>query len=135
MPEPVSILRDFERYRPSLAAIRRRFRRNFTGAGTPRDERVEPLTLEILLTPDEAARGGSLPIAVPVYRTCPLCEGSGLDRGFPCLACGAEGLYESAAVVDLRIPANVADHAIHEVPIGGLGIHNFSLRVEIRIDS
>ena len=135
VPEPVSVYRDFERYGPSLAEIRRRFRRNFHRLEAAKREGVEPLTLEIVLSPDEAARGGTLPIAVPVYRTCPLCEGTGADAGFPCLSCGAEGLYESSAVVELQIPPRVPDASIYEVPIEGLGIHNFGLRIEIRIGS
>jgi DnaJ-class molecular chaperone len=133
IPEPASVLRSFDTYGPSRDAIRQRFRENFAGEEPPKGETVEPLTLEILLTPDEAERGGVLPIGVPTFRSCPLCEGTGDDWGFPCLFCGTEGLIEEEQQVRLRIAPGVRDNSLFELPISGLGVHNFYLRVLIRV--
>jgi hypothetical protein len=35
-----------------------RFRRNFTGIGIPKAERMEELNLEVILSPDEAGHVG-----------------------------------------------------------------------------
>jgi DnaJ-class molecular chaperone len=133
VPEPVSVLRSFDTYRPSKDAIRQRFRRNYGDVEPAKGETVEPLTLEILLHTDEAERGGVLPIRVPTFRACPLCEGSGSDWGFPCLFCGTEGLIEEEREVRLKILPGICDNSLFELPISGLGIHNFYLRVLIRI--
>jgi molecular chaperone DnaJ/curved DNA-binding protein len=133
VPGPASVLRSFDAYGPSREAIRQRFRRNFFDDDSPKGECVEPLTLEILLTSDEAEVGGVLPIRVPTFRTCPLCDGSGSDWGFPCLFCGTEGLIEEEREMRLKISPGIRDNSVFGLPISGLGVHNFYLRVLIRI--
>jgi DnaJ-class molecular chaperone len=133
VPEPVSLFRDFHRFSPSREEIHRRFRANFDPLGGSKGERIEPLNLEIILTPEEAARGGSLPVAVPVFRRCPLCDGTGDDWGFSCLLCSGEGLLEEESTVRLHIEPGVRDNSVFELPIDGLGIHNFYLRIILRI--
>src|SRR5688572_19497926 len=85
--EPISILGNRDGLRPSYAAMHDRFLRNFTGIGVPKSERLESLTFEVMLTPEEAARGGVVPVGVPVFRRCPQCRGSGHDWVFPCAYC------------------------------------------------
>jgi DnaJ-class molecular chaperone len=133
VPEPVSLFRDFHRFGPSREEIHRRFRSNFEPLGGSKGERIEPLNVELILTPEEVARGGSLPIAVPVFRSCPLCDGTGDDWGFACLLCSGNGMLEEEATVRLHIEPGVRDNSVYELPISGLGIHNFYLRVILRI--
>jgi hypothetical protein len=42
-------------------------------------------------------------------------------------------MIEREMTVSVRIPPMVPDRAIIEVPIEGLGVHNFYLRLHIRI--
>jgi len=133
VPGPVSVLRSFDTYGPSRDAIRQRFLRNFVTDDPPKGEGVEPLNLEIRLTPEEAKQGGLLPIHVPTFRSCPLCDGSGKDGGFSCLFCGTEGMIEEEREVRLKICPGIHDNSLFDLPISGLGIHNFYLRVLIRI--
>jgi DnaJ-class molecular chaperone len=137
-PEPLiprrrSVLRDFETLRPGLEPLFERFVRNFTGENIPKGERLEALNVELLLSPEEAARGVTVPVGVPVFYRCPQCGGSGREWLFPCLDCGGQGTIEEEETVRIRIPAMIRDRAVVEVPIHGLGIHNFFLRLYIRI--
>lgn len=137
-PEPLiprrrSVLRDFETIRPGFEPLFERFVRNFTGENIPKGERLEALNVELLLSPEEAARGVTVPVGVPVFYPCPQCGGSGRDWLFPCFDCHGQGTIEEEETVSIRIPSMIRDGAIVEVPIHGLGIHNFFLRLYIRI--
>lgn len=137
-PEPLiprrrSVLRDFETIRPGFEPLFERFVRNFTGENIPKAERLEALNVELLLSPEEAAGGVTVPVDVPVFYRCPQCGGSGREWLFPCLDCGGQGIIEEEETVRIRVPAMIRDRAVVEVPIHGLGIHNFFLRLYIRI--
>jgi DnaJ-class molecular chaperone len=66
VPESMSVLRGFQTIQPSFEAVFERFLRNFTGIGVPKGERLEGLNVEVILSPDGAARGGVAPLGVPV---------------------------------------------------------------------
>jgi molecular chaperone DnaJ len=133
VPETMSVLRDFETIRPSFEPLFERFLRNFTGERIPKGERLESLNVEVILSPEEAAGGVAIPVGVPVFYNCRQCGGSGRDWLFPCIDCNAQGIIEAEETVRVYIPLKVPDRAIIEVPIHGLGIHNFYLRLHIRI--
>jgi DnaJ-class molecular chaperone len=133
VPEPMSILRSFETVHPSFDEMFERFLRNFTGIGASKAEGIENLNLEVILSPDEAAQGGLAPIGVPSFHPCPLCGGSGRDWLFPCSYCRGQAMIEEEQTIAVRIPAMVRDRTILEVPITGLGIHNFHIRLHVRI--
>jgi molecular chaperone DnaJ len=132
VPEPLT-LRNFAHMRPSQDALLDRLRRNFSGLGVPKGERLEALTLEVVLSPDEASRGATLCINVPVFYPCPMCDGAGRDWGVPCGYCGNRGMVEAEENVRIRIPPLVQAGTIVELPLRGLGIHNFYLRLCLRI--
>jgi molecular chaperone DnaJ len=111
-----------------------RFVRSFSGGGVPKSDQVEDLNLEVVLTPDEARRGCVLPIGVPVFRRCPRCGGSGRDWLFPCWSCERQGMIDSEEIVRFGIPAMVRSGSIFEVPLQGLGIHNFYLRLHVYVE-
>ena len=133
VPESMSVLRDFQTIQPSFEALIERFLRNFTGLGVPKGERLEGLNVEVILSPYEAARGGVAPLGVPVFSPCPVCGGSGREWLFPCTYCREQGMIEEEETVRIPIPPLVREGTILEVPLRGLGIHNFYLRLYIRI--
>ena len=134
VPKPMSILREFQTIRPSFDALFDRILRNFSDIGMTKAERIEDLNIEVILTPMEAARGVVIPIEVPVFRTCWSCHGTGREWLFPCVACAGHGMIEEHGTVSVRMPPMVRDRSVIELPIEGLGIHNFYLRLHIRID-
>lgn len=133
VPEPMSVLHDFGTIRASFDSLFDRMLRNFTGFNVPKGERIEGLNVEVILSPLEAARGTVAHIGIPVFQGCSLCHGSGEDWLFPCMACGGQGIIEQEATVSVRIPPMVRERTIIEVPIEGLGVRNFVLRLHTRI--
>ena len=139
-PEPIlreqlTILGSPESIRPSFEAMYDRFLRNFTGIGVPKSERLEGLDVQVLLTPDEAARGCVVPVGVPVFARCPQCGGSGRDWVFPCAFCQQHGMVESEEVLRVEIPPMAPSGSVHEIPLRGLGIHNFCLRLHVFVET
>jgi len=73
---------------------------------------------EILLSPEEARRGGLLPIDIPTRSTCKVCGGRGLES-WMCLTCDGAGVVLSRAAATLRLPAGVRDGAVFQVYVDG----------------
>jgi DnaJ-class molecular chaperone len=132
--EPITILGNRDGLRPSFAAMHDRFLRNFTGIGVPKSERLESLTFEVLLTPEEAARGCIVPVGVPVFSRCPQCGGSG-HWVFSCPYCQQQGMIESEEQLRIRIPPMAPSGSTYEIPLRGLGIHNFYLCLHVFVEA
>ena len=130
---PLSELRDFQvvQASPSLEEILERIERNFSGLGVPKSERTAPLDLTLVLSPEEAARGGLLRFTVPVYYPCPAWHGSG--DAWPLVCCSGHGMVIEREQIAIHVPTLVEDGTIFEVPLRGLGIHNLYLRVWTRV--
>jgi DnaJ-class molecular chaperone len=94
---------------------------------------VHPASLsgEILLRPEEAATGGTLPLDVPLSTTCGACEGTG-GAVFDCLACGGEGKVQRRLPVPVRIPAGVRDGTIFQVSLDDPAVLSIILTIHIR---
>lgn len=132
--EPLSVLHGEARHQPSWDAIRERFLRNFTGLRVPKGEVAEGLNVEVVLSPQEAARGVVVPIEVPTFAACPACDGIGHDWELPCALCRAEGSVERAETVGLRIPPRVRPGSLYEIALDPLGVQSFYLRVHVFVD-
>ncbi|HEV8716377.1 MAG TPA: DnaJ domain-containing protein [Candidatus Binatia bacterium] len=133
MPEPIRLLSGFETICPPFEEILEQVLRNFNRTAAPREEPVRSFNVQVVLSPDEAARGGMALIKVPVLYPCPTCGGSGQEWLFPCSPCQGQGMLEEEETVRVPIPPLVRDYTVVEVPVRGLGIHNLSLRLYIRV--
>jgi DnaJ-class molecular chaperone len=133
LPERLSLTRDFEAREPSVDEVLDRILRNFTGRNVPKSERLEALDLTIAVSPELAAFGGVVELAVPVFYPCPECRGEGHDGLYACLACEQTGMAEDTEPAHLRVPPLTRDGAAFHVPLHGLGIDNLCLRVNLRI--
>jgi molecular chaperone DnaJ len=133
--DPVTLIGNPDGILPSFDAMYERFIRNFTGIRVPKSERLEGLNFEVLLTPEEASRGCVVPVRIPVFSRCPECRGSGRDWVFPCAYCREQGMIENEEVLRFRIPAMVPSGSIYEIPLRGLGIHNFYLRLHVFVEA
>ena len=89
------------------------------------------LSGEILLTPQEAAAGGVLPLDVPLLATCPVCDGTG-GFVFDCGRCGGEGKVERRLPVPIRIPAGIADGTVFQLAVDDPAVLSVLLTVHIR---
>jgi molecular chaperone DnaJ len=133
VPEPLSVFHDFEVTRPSFEEVFERVLRNFTEPSVPKSQRLDPLRLQLILSPDEAARGGNLTLGVPVFYPCNACRGSGQQGLYACPECNESGMVEEDEPVRVFIPTMVRDGTVFEIPLRSLGIHNTYLELLIRV--
>ena len=133
VPSSASLMRDFVARGPSVDDIFDRIRRNFSGEWQPKSRRLDTLDLQLELSLDEAVRGGSVVLGVPVFYPCSACHGSGRQGLYACHACSETGMVEEEQPVELRIPPAVRDGTTFVLPLQGLGIHNLQLRVQVRV--
>jgi DnaJ-class molecular chaperone len=89
------------------------------------------LSGEILLTPQEAAAGGVLPLDVPLLATCPACDGTG-GNVFDCHRCGGEGKVERRLPVPIRIPAGIPDGTVFQLAVDDPAVLSVLLTVHVR---
>lgn len=130
----LSILDDFLAPHSAFDQIFDRFRRNFTEAWMPKSGRLDGLNLGLHLSPEEARRGGAVELSVPIFFPCQNCHGTGrLGFFYACPECYETGTVMREEPVLLKIPPGVADGTLFEIPLRGLGIQNFYLRVLIRV--
>jgi DnaJ-class molecular chaperone len=123
----VSLRRHLVDVRPSEEALFDRFAHNFTGVAR-KGERVEALRTEVAISEEEAGRGTQLQLNVPFFARCMKCFGQG------CFDCRGQGVTESERPVAIDVPPMSGAGTTFVLPLTGLGIHNFFLRVRVRID-
>jgi molecular chaperone DnaJ len=129
--EAISIPRALHTSRPS---VEEEFldwtARHFKGFRVPKSGRAEHLNLEVILSQDEADRGGILPVSVPTFVPCPFCGGTGRDWLYPCVSCRAQGIIQEEETIRIRIPGMVRDGTIWELLLAGAGV---CLQIHIRV--
>lgn len=133
IPQAAAILRSQYVQDAVFEAALARVSGRLTAAEFSTKETPEPLTARVILSGAEAARGGVVFLGLPTGFPCQSCGGSGRDGIFACSRCDGEGLVEERETVQIQIPPMASDGTIMEVPLRGLGVHNFYLRVNIRV--
>jgi molecular chaperone DnaJ len=91
---------------PSVAGLLDRMRHAFFGAGA-----IAALPARIELTPREAFFGATVPLDVPLRRTCGCCGGRGEIWTEGCPACGGLGELPAVQEMRVRVPPRVRDGA------------------------
>ena len=87
----VSPVRSFQAVTPSFDEIFDWLWSNYSDLAQPKSARVQNLTLEVTLTPEQARRGGNARIMVPAQAVCPTCRGHGGLGFYECTRCAGEG--------------------------------------------
>ncbi len=129
-------LRDsFETYHPSFEELFERFWDNFDLVTRPKADRLESLTVEVPVSPQEARRGGSARIMIPARAQCPSCSGHGAIGFYQCWQCGGQGSMTADCPVELEYPPGMQNEHVVRVPLEQFGIRNFYLTVRFRISS
>lgn len=119
---------------PPTESIAAQIWSSFARAEAIEQQPLRSLNVHIVLSPTEAASGGSVVIPIPVFYPCATCGGSGRNGLVPCTSCDAQGMMEEEETVRIRVPAMVEDYRCVEMPVRGLGLHNLYLRVYIRVE-
>jgi molecular chaperone DnaJ len=107
--------------------------RSFTAPSAPREETWEGIDIQAIVSPDEAEKGGATFLTVPSCEPCRDCGGSGRAGLSVCEACDGAGLLAREETVRVFVPPRVGDATLLELPLRGLGVHHFYLRLHLRV--
>ena len=130
--DEVSPVRSFQSFTPSFDEIFDWLWRNFSDLTQPKAARVQNLTLEVTLTPDQARRGGNARVMVPAQAVCPTCRGRGGVGIYECTRCAGEGVISGEIPVSVAFPPGLTkDHAVM-IPLNRFGIRNVHITVLFR---
>jgi len=128
----ISPVRSFQSFTPSFDEIFDWLWSNFSDLAAPKSDRVQNLTLEVTLTPEQARRGGNARIMVPAQAVCPTCRGHGGVGFYECQRCAGEGAISGEMPVSVAFPPGLTkDHAVM-IPLDRFGISNTHITVLFR---
>jgi DnaJ-class molecular chaperone len=128
----VSPVRSFQSFTPSFDEIFDWLWSNFSDLNQPKSARVQNLTLEVTLTPEQARRGGNARVMVPAQAACPTCRGHGGVGFYECTRCAGEGVISGEMPVSVSFPPGLTkDHAVM-IPLDRFGIPNTHITVLFR---
>ena len=128
----ISPVRSFQSSTPSFDEVFDWLWSNFSDLVQPKSGRVENLTLEVKLTPQQARRGGNARILVPAQAVCPTCRGNGGVGFYECTRCAGEGVISGEMPISVSFPPGLArDHAVM-IPLDRFGIRNVHMTVLFR---
>jgi len=128
----ISPVRSFQSFTPSFDEIFDWLWKNYSDLAQPKSGRVQNLTLEVTLTPEQARSGGSARIMVPAQAVCPTCRGYGGVGFYECSRCAGEGAIIGEVPVSVAFPPGLAaDHAVM-IPLDRFGIRNAHVTVLFR---
>lgn len=128
----VSLTHSFHTIQPSFEQLFDRLWSNFTLLTRPKPESIASLNVEILLSPEEALRGGQVRVFIPSQFKCPGCDGRGGVGPFECWRCDGRGLVVGEYPLLVSFPPGISGNVV-EIPLDRFGIHNFYLRVYFRV--
>jgi len=129
----VSLAESFQTYRPSFDELFDRFWSNFQDITRPKAERLESLTVEVVISPEEALSGGQVRLWIPARAKCPSCSGRGAVGGYECWRCEGHGALTTEYPVDVTYPAGLRDGDAVRMPLDRFGVRNFYLTVLFRV--
>lgn len=95
--------------------------------------RRKDLYVELVLEPDEAARGGLFPLEIPVMVRCGVCDGTGASGTFHCHACRGRGGVPGRRAVEISIPARLTDGTRACLSLEDIGLSGVDLNVLVSI--
>jgi molecular chaperone DnaJ len=113
---------------PSVASVLDRMQSSFFG-GAP----AVGLNAEIVLTAQEAFWGTTVPLDVPLRRTCTRCGGRGETWQEWCASCGGGGDIAATHALKLRVPAGVREGATFRFSIMPPNAPNTVVEVRVSI--
>ena len=133
LPRAVSVLRTLYIKDAPFEAALARVSGSLIAAQIDSNKHCEGLNATVALSAAEAEHGGIVFLVVPSANPCERCRGSGREGMFPCAQCDGEGLLEEEEMVRIYIAPGTGDGTVTAVPLRGLGVHNYYLRLHVRI--
>ncbi len=118
----ISPLTSFHSYRPSFDEVFEELWQSLDPFSQRKADRRRTLTMEILLTREEAGRGGRVRVLVPVEVECPKCGGCGETGFLQCRLCGGTGTSLGEFPLDVEYPPGIQDHDQVAIPLARFGL-------------
>lgn len=118
---------------PSFEELFERLWSNFSLLTRPKAEHLESLTVEVVLSREEARMGGQARILIPARAQCPACLGHGAVGLYQCWRCQGHGSITADYPLEVAYPAGVLNEYVVRVPLSRFGIENFYLTVRFRV--
>lgn len=129
----ISLAESFENYRPSFDELFDRLWSNFEDVSRPKAGELKSLTVEVLLSPDEAVYGGQVRVWIPARAACRACGGRGSVGLYECWRCEGHGALTTEFPLDVAYPAGLRDGYAVRIPLTRFGIENLYLTVLFRV--
>jgi molecular chaperone DnaJ len=133
LPRAVSVLRTLYIKDAPFEAALARVSGSLTAAEVISKQYCDALNATVILSAAEAEQGGIIFLTVPSASPCERCRGSGQQGMFPCEQCDGEGILEEEEQVRAHVRPGTGDGTVIAVPLRGLGVHNFYLRLHVRV--
>jgi molecular chaperone DnaJ len=131
----ISPLTSFQTFNPSAEEIFDTGWNSFDLRPQPKAERHRTLAMEVVLTIDQARRGGWVRILIPVRTVCPMCSGAGDQGFFACWECGGTGAAMEDVPLQLEYPPGIQDRYQIAVPLARFGLPDICVVLLFRIDT
>jgi molecular chaperone DnaJ len=98
-------------------------------------ERVlqEDPRIEILLSPQEAVRGGTFPVTLQLAAPCGHCGGRGTRAFWECPTCGGRGRVTIRQAFNLSLPPGIRDGTTATLSMAGVGFGGTRLHLRVRV--
>jgi molecular chaperone DnaJ len=124
---------NFEREAPKFDELFDRLWSNFESANRPKAESLESLTVEVVVSHEEARFGGRVQVGIPARATCPACGGHGAVGFYECWRCEGRGALVTDYPIAVPYPPGIRDGYAVGIPLNRFGIENFYLTVLFRV--
>ena len=131
----LSPLESFESFTPSFDELFERFWGNFEPWGRPKAERLESLTVEVVISPEEARFGSRVRVRIPARARCAECGGHGSVGFYECWHCEGRGALMTEYPVAVSVPPGTRDGDAVRIPLTQFGIENFYLTLLFRVSA
>lgn len=123
----------FARQSPSFDELFDRLWSNFDSISRPKSEGLESLTVEVVLSPEEAQLGGRVQVNIPARATCPACGGSRATGFYECWRCEGHGALTTEYPVLVSYPPGTHEGYAVPISLNHFGIENLYLTVLFRV--
>jgi len=128
-----SLAESFAAHHPAFEELFDRLWGNFDSISWPKAETLESLTVEVVISLEEARRGGRIRVGIPARATCPACGGQGAVGLYECWHCEGHGAITTEYPIEAAFPPGIGDGYAIRIPLTRYGIENFYLTVLIRV--
>jgi len=96
--------------------------------------RQKELFLELILSREEAAHGGTFPVLIPVFEPCLACQQTGVRGLTVCPGCSGYGQQKSERSFNLMVPPDVLHGSEIRITLEDIGLKDVFLNIDIIVD-